>query len=115
MDTQIYKGDDIYCDLIIPRKIEIKIVTETANVLAYYDTKPHWPVHIVTTPKIHIASLLKLNDSNMSIAKELLSVVQEVAADVTSEHGVCQVLTNVGDYQDSKHLHNHVSSGEPIQ
>jgi len=30
---------------------------------------------------------------------------------VLDEHGACRVLTNLGKYQDSKHLHWHVSSG----
>jgi histidine triad (HIT) family protein len=47
------------------------------------------------------------------LAKELLSVVKEVAAKVKNEYGACRVLTNLGDYQDSKHLHIHITSGKP--
>jgi histidine triad (HIT) family protein len=36
-----------------------------------------------------------------------------VAAEVNLEHGGARVLTNLGKYQDSKHLHFHVNSGEP--
>jgi histidine triad (HIT) family protein len=32
---------------------------------------------------------------------------------VIAEQGACRVLTNLGDYQDSKHLHWHIISGEP--
>ena len=34
---------------------------------------------------------------------------------VTREHGACRVLTNLGRYQDSKHLHFHVNTGEPLR
>ncbi len=34
---------------------------------------------------------------------------------VTKENGSCRVLTNLGDYQNSKHLHWHISSGEPLK
>ncbi len=105
-------GNDIYCDLIIPRSIPIGVVQETENILAYRHTRPHWPVHIVVTPKRHVDSLLTLEPSE--VAKELLEVVQEVATDVTREHGACRILTNLGEYQDSKHLHIHVSSGKPL-
>ena len=37
------------------------------------------------------------------------------AAAVTAEHGACRVLTNLGRYQDSKHLHFHVNSGTPLR
>ncbi len=107
-----YEGNDIYCDLIIPRKLDIKIVKETENILAYYHTRPFWPVHIVVTPKNHVPSLLELDNT---LGKELLAVVQEVAKQVTDENGSCRVLTNLGEYQDSKHLHVHVSSGQPLR
>jgi histidine triad (HIT) family protein len=107
-----YTGNDIYCDLIIPRKLDITVVKETDNILAYHHTKPFWPVHIVATPKKHIASLLELESD---IAKELLSIVKEVAKNVTAENGAARVLTNLGEYQDSKHLHIHISSGEKLR
>lgn len=107
-----YTGDDIYCDLIIPHKLDIAIVKETDNILAYHHTKPFWPVHIVVTPKKHIASLLELEGD---LAKELLLVVKEIAKDVASKERAARVLTNLGEYQDSKHLHIHVSSGEKLR
>lgn len=107
-----YLGDDIYCDVIIPRRIEITIVKETDNVIAYHHTKPFWPVHIVVTPKTHISSLLELDGE---IAKEILLVLQEVAGDVSNSENAARVLTNLGEYQDSKHLHFHVSSGKPLR
>ncbi len=108
-----YTGTDIYCDLIIPRKIDIQVVKETDNILAIYHTKPHWPTHIVIIPKQHIDSFVTLDLKN-SIAIELLGVVQEIAASTTAEQGSSRILTNLGEYQDSKHLHFHVSSGKPL-
>ena len=35
--------------------------------------------------------------------------------EVVREHGGCRVLTNLGGYQDSKHLHIHVSAGESLR
>jgi histidine triad (HIT) family protein len=45
----------------------------------------------------------------------VLAVVRRVAAQVMREHGACRVLTNLGRDQDSKHLHFHVNSGEPLR
>ena len=45
----------------------------------------------------------------------VLAVVRIVAEQVTREHGACRVLTNLGHYQDSKHLHFHVNSGTPLR
>jgi len=107
-----YTGNDIYCDVIIPRNVDIKVVKETENILAFYHTKPSFPVHVVVTPKVHVVSLVELEGD---LASELFSVLKEVARDVQAEHGAAKVVTNLGDYQDSKHLHIHVISGPKLR
>ena len=101
--------EDFYCDEVLSGRTEVRIVRETHNVLAYHHTRPFWPVHIVVIPKRHISSLLTIDDDALLL--ELLRVLREVAKEVLDEHGACRVLTNLGKYQDSKHLHWHVSSG----
>ena len=86
---------------------------ETEHVLAFHHTKPFWPVHIVVIPKMHVPSLTNLGDHSVDIVHAVLEVVTEIARKVEKEHGACRVLTNLGEYQDSKHLHFHVNSGEP--
>jgi histidine triad (HIT) family protein len=103
--------EDFYCEEVLSGRTRVKVVRETANVLAYHHTRPFWPVHIVVIPKRHIASLLTLEKTDDTLLLELLGVVREVAKAVLDEHGACRVLTNLGRYQDSKHLHWHVSSG----
>ena len=103
--------EDFYCEEVLSGRTPVKIVRETATVLAYHHTRPFWPVHIVVIPKRHISSLLTLEESDEALLLELLRVVREVAQEVLDEHGACRVLTNLGKYQDSKHLHWHVSSG----
>ncbi len=46
---------------------------------------------------------------------EVLSVIKRMATQITSEHGACRVITNLGKYQDSKHLHWHLAFGKPLQ
>jgi len=103
--------EDFYCDEVLSGHTAVKVVRETDNVLAYYHTRPFWPVHIVVIPKRHISSLLTLAETDDPLLLELLRVVREVAQEVLAEHGACRVLTNLGNYQDSKHLHWHVSFG----
>lgn len=105
--------EDFYCEEVLSGRTAVSIVSETDSVLAYHHTRPFWPVHIVVIPKRHVASLLTIDDESLLL--ELLRVVREVAKQVLDEHGACRVLTNLGKYQDSKHLHWHVSSGEPLR
>ena len=105
--------EDFYCDEVLSGRTKVIVVKETDNVLAYFHTRPFWPTHIVVIPKRHIGSLLTLEETDTTLLLEMIAVVREVAAEVVGEKGACRVLTNLGKYQDSKHLHWHVSSGEP--
>jgi histidine triad (HIT) family protein len=105
-------SEDFYCDEVLSGRTPVRIVRETDSVLAYHHTRPFWPTHIVVIPKRHISSLLTLEATDDELLLEMLGVVREVAAQVMAEQGACRVLTNLGRYQDSKHLHWHVSSGE---
>jgi histidine triad (HIT) family protein len=100
---------DFYCDEVLSGRTPVRKVAETDTVLAYHHTRPFWPVHIVVIPKRHVASLLAIDDELLLL--ELLLVVRRIAVDVVAEYGACRVLTNLGDYQESKHLHFHVNSG----
>ncbi|MGB7208867.1 MAG: HIT domain-containing protein [Pyrinomonadaceae bacterium] len=106
-------ADDFYCDEVLSGNTQVEKILETANVLAYQHTRPFWETHIVVIPKTHVGSLLTIEDNELLI--ELIDAVKQVAAKVVEEQGAARVLTNLGEYQDSKHLHFHVYSGLPIR
>ena len=105
--------EDFYCDEVLSGHTPIEKVLETQRVLAYHHTRPFWPVHIVVIPKMHVGSLLTIGDNDLLI--ELLDAVKTVAAKVVEGHGAARVLTNLGRYQDSKHLHFHVNFGDQLR
>lgn len=104
---------DFYCEQVLRGLTPVLKVLETERVLAYHHTRPFWPVHIVVIPKTHVGSLLTLEDRGL--LEELVSVIRQVARQVVEERGACRVLTNLGEYQESKHLHWHVCWGEPLR
>ena len=108
-----YTGNDIYCDQIIPKKIDIEVIHETDAVLVYYHTKPAYELHIVVVPKQHISDLTAIDTPSCETA-ELLVTLQETAREVNSAEGKARVITNLGEYQDSKHLHFHVVVGPKL-
>lgn len=108
-------SSDFYCDEVLSGRTAVDVVVETPEILAYHHTRPFWPVHIVVIPKQHVPSLTNLGDGDEALLHALLRVVRQVAAQVEVEHGKARVLTNLGDYQDSKHLHFHINSGEPLR
>ena len=106
---------DFYCDEALSGRTPIDVVMETDEVLAFRHTRPFWPVHIVVVPKRHVPSLIDLGGASESLLHAVLAVVRRVAEQVTREHGACRVLTNLGRYQDSKHLHFHVNCGARLR
>jgi histidine triad (HIT) family protein len=107
--------EDFYCDFVLSGKIEVGKVCETANVLAYYHTKPFWETHIVVITKKHIASIFEVEEEDQPLIFELFEVIRKVADSVVAEKGAARILSNTGEYQESKHLHIHVNSGERIR
>jgi histidine triad (HIT) family protein len=110
--SNAYTGDDFYCDEVLNERTAVNVVAETQHVLAFHHTRPYWSTHIVVIPKQHVRSLLEIEEP---LLLELMVIIQQVARAVTDKHGACFVLTNIGDYQHSKHLHWHVAFGEPIR
>jgi histidine triad (HIT) family protein len=106
-----YDGTDIYCDLIISKKLKVNIEYEDEDIIAFHHTKPFWQTHIVITPKKHIDSLLTVEPR---VLNDLHNVIKKISEKVLNTENACGILTNLGDYQDSKHLHFHVYSGKRL-
>src|SRR5262245_34444212 len=94
--------EDFYCEEALSGRTPINKVIETDNVLAFHHTRPFWHVHIVVVPKRHITSLLSLEAGDDQLLIEIFDVVKKIAAQVVAERGGARVLTNLGDYQDSR-------------
>ena len=108
-------SSDFYCEQVLSGLTPVDKIAETETVLAFHHTRPFYLVHIVVIPKQHIASLIVLEPVHNLLILELFAIIKPIAAQVVSEHGACRILTNLGNYQDSKHLHWHIISGEPLR
>lgn len=69
----------------------------------------------MVVPKRHLASLTTVKADNEPDIRALFAAVQRVAREVEATKDAAGVLTNLGEYQDSKHLHIHVYSGEKLR
>ena len=110
-----YDGDDFYCDVAIPNSAELQVEYEDGWVLAFHHTKPFWKNHVVVVPKQHLGSLTTVGEADADAMGRLFAVVQDIARKFEHRDGAASVLTNLGRYQDSKHLHIHIHSGGPRQ
>lgn len=103
---------DFYCEEVFSGKTKVKIVRETDTVLAFYHTKPSWTTHIVISPKLHVENLLTAN-SNLII--EIINIAQDIIKELKLNESNYKLITNGGSFQDSKHLHFHLVSGERVE
>ena len=101
---------DFYCEQVLSGLTDVEVEHEDDAVLAFRHTRPAYrDAHIVVIPRRHVDDLVA---ADAELLGRLLAVVQAQASDVVARHGACRVITNLGGYQDSKHLHWHVVSGE---
>lgn len=104
---------DFYCDEVLSGKTQVKVVMETNNVMAYHHTRPYYTHHIVVIPKIHIQSFIsEEEENNDELLLEIMHVIKKIAAYMVDQTGSSKIITNLGNYQDSKHQHWHIVSGE---
>ncbi len=101
-------GDfDFYCEKALTGKTPIKKVYESPKVLAFYHTQPSYNTHIVIIPKEHIHDL---RFADAAILAEILAVGQKIVKQMAVDVDGTRVITNVGKFQDTPHLHFHVVS-----
>ncbi|OGF48533.1 MAG: histidine triad nucleotide-binding protein [Candidatus Firestonebacteria bacterium RIFOXYA2_FULL_40_8] len=102
----------IFCK-IVQKQIPAKIVYEDEKVLAFEDSTPQAPVHILIIPKEHIPTVNDINESH----KEILSALFAVAKKIAEENNIAQrgyrlvMNTNAEAGQSVFHIHLHILGG----
>ncbi len=107
---------DFYCDVALKPDAPIEKIFENDRVLAFYHTKPFWEKHIVIIPKEHMWDVRHVEDGQLF--KELFEVARNILRTVPQseldEKGA-KILTNLGKFQDTPHLHFHIAIGKQIR
>jgi len=104
---------DFYCEEVISGKTPITKLYESDNVLAFYHTKPSYKTHIVITSKKHILDLTSFADDDLGILNEMLKVARNLSKNLDKEEGI-RLITNMGKFQDTPHVHFHLVVGEKL-
>lgn len=108
------KKYDFYCEEAISGKTPINKLYESDNVLAFYHTRPSYKTHIVITSKKHILDLPSLLDSELCILNEILKVARDLAKGLDKKSGI-RLITNIGKFQDTPHIHFHLIVGKKLK
>ena len=105
----------IFCK-IAAREIPADIVRESDRLVAFRDTNPQAPTHILIVPKEHVRSLADLGDGH----GPMLADVAQAATQLARAEGIAddgwRLVTNVGAGagQTVFHLHFHLLGGRQM-
>ena len=105
----------IFCK-IAAHEIPSDIVHESDTVVAFRDTDPKAPTHVLLIPREHIASLAEVDSSHA----DMLADIARAASDLAHAEGIDEsgwrLVTNVGPGagQSVFHLHFHLLGGRPM-
>ena len=101
---------------IIERQIPAEIVYEDDEVLAFRDTSPQSPVHVLIIPKRCIPRLGDAADTDQALLGKLLLTAQTVARQLGVINSGFRVVINHGPDagETVPHLHVHLLAGRPL-
>ena len=106
--------DCIFCK-IISGEIPSNRVYEDDKVVAFYDLEPQTPVHVLIVPKVHIESVLGVDETNSAVIAHVFEVAAKLAVELGVTDGF-RVVTNTGENagQTVKHIHFHLLGGRKL-
>ena len=102
----------LFCS-IAAREIPADVVRESDRLIAFRDTNPQAPTHILIIPKEHIGSIAEIEERH----GDVLADVAQAAAQLARAEGIdgsgWRLVTNVGPDagQSVFHLHFHLLGG----
>ena len=109
-------GDfDFYCEEALTGKTKLDILYDSETVMAFNHTKPSFETHIMIIPKKHIHDLTRLTPKDNQLMIEIINVAKDLASELGLDKKGARLVTNMGKYQETPHLHFHLISGGNIK
>lgn len=100
---------------IIDKEIPAKIVYEDDLCLAFHDTNPQAPTHVLVIPKQEITGVAAIEADDEPIVGHLLRVVRQLAEQLGLSSGYRVVINNgPAAGQTVDHLHLHLLGGRNL-
>lgn len=99
--------DCLFCK-IVNRIIPAKIVYEDDEILAFHDISPKADVHYLIIPKLHIESMLKVENNHSELLGRILVKTNKIALDHKLEGYKLAIHAGEKGGQEVFHLHMHL-------
>jgi histidine triad (HIT) family protein len=105
----------IFCR-IISGEVETRRAGENEAAVAFYDTSPQAPIHVLVVPRQHISGVRQIGELPAQVVSEMLMLASQVAHDLGIGESGFRLVTNDGpdSGQSVRHLHWHVLGGKAL-
>ncbi len=109
-------NDCIFCK-IAKKDIPSELLYEDDDIVAFNDIDPVAPVHVLIIPKMHISSLLEINEHNSDLISKIVIVANKLAEKLNLTEQGFRIVNNCGKYggQTVDHIHFHLLAGRFMQ
>ena len=100
-------------DKIISKEIPSDIVYEDSNYLAFKDSNPQAPVHVLIIPKKRISTINDLKKEDKEVVGEMIFIAKDIAKSLNIDDNGYRLVFNCNDYggQTVYHIHLHLLGG----
>lgn len=105
-------SDCLFCR-IAEGEIPADIVRDTPDVVAFRDTSPQAPTHVLIIPRKHIASVTEMGAVDTEVMGKLFLTAKDIAAEEDLTDGGYRMVVNAGPDagQSVFHVHMHLLGG----
>lgn len=106
--------DCIFCK-IANKEIPSKMIYEDEFLVAFHDIAPVAPIHVLIVPKMHIPSIMKVED--FSVVEKVYKAAQKLAVELGVAEDGFRLVNNCGQNggQTVGHLHFHLIGGRQLE
>ena len=111
------KQETTIFDKIINKEIPAEVIYETETVLGFKDINPQAPIHVLFIPKIRIATINDIKDSQAELMGQLFLAARDYAKQIGEDENGYRVVMNCNQNggQDVYHLHLHFLAGRQMK
>ena len=107
--------DCIFCK-IAQAEVKARIIYSDEDVVAFHDTNPQAPTHILVIPRKHIPSITDCTPEDLPIVTRVLEVCAKLAEHESIRGSGYRLVLNAGKDagQVINHIHFHVLGGRKM-
>lgn len=101
---------------IVNKEEPTEIIYEDENILAFKDTHPLAPIHILIIPKKHIAQISDIKEEDQALMGKIILTAKEIADSLDISKSGYKLLFRVGQHggQEVPHVHLHLIGGAAL-